>query len=114
VTAALAVISRESLWQKISDGEEFVLVDALAPIAFAAARLPRSVNIPPHAVDELAARRIPDFDTEVVVYCANPTCESSVEVAERLLELGYRNVLHYPGGKQEWREAGLPLEGGRV
>ncbi len=35
---------------------------------------------------------------------------SSVEVAERLLELGYRNVLHYAGGKRDWTDAGLPLE----
>ena len=29
-------------------------------------------------------------------------------------ELGYRNVRHYPGGKDEWKDAGLPLEGGRA
>lgn len=114
MTGQVETISCEQLWQKLSQGEELVLVDALAPIAFAAARLPRAINIPPHAVDDLAPRRIPDLDTEVVVYCANPSCESSVEVAERLIAIGYRNVLHFAGGKQEWRAAGLPLEGGRV
>ena len=53
-------------------------------------------------------------ETEVVVYCMNPTCYSSVAVANRLVELGYRNVRHYPGGKEDWKEAGLPLEGGRA
>ena len=91
-----------------------MLVDALAPMAYAAAHLPGAVNIPPDRVDELAPRRIPDHETEVVVYCANPDCVSSVEVGERLVALGYRNVLHYAGGKQDWRDAGLPLEGGRV
>jgi rhodanese-related sulfurtransferase len=33
-------------------------------------------------------------------------------VGNRLVELGYRNVQHYAGGKKEWVEAGLPLEGG--
>ena len=110
----LAEIDCESLSRKIASGEAFVLVDALPAIAYAGAHLPGAVNIPPTRVDELAERRIPDQDAEVVVYCANPGCESSVEVAQRLLELGYRNVLHFPGGKQAWREAGLPLEGGRV
>lgn len=110
----LVEISRDSLWQKIESSEEFVLVDALSPISFAGARLPGAINIPPRTVDEQAERRFPDRDTEIVVYCANPTCESSVEVAERLIELGYQNVLHYAGGKEAWREAGLPLEGGRV
>jgi len=25
--------------------------------------------------------------------------------------MGYRNVLDYEGGKQNWKNAGLPLEG---
>jgi rhodanese-related sulfurtransferase len=110
----LGEISRKELRQKIERGEEFVLVDALPTIAFAGAHLPGAVSIPPERVDFLAERRIPDRETEVVVYCANPRCESSVEVATRLVELGYRNVRHYAGGKEEWRQAGLPLEGGRA
>ena len=73
----------------------------------------RSTSLPSE-LTSLAARRIPDLDTLVVVYCANPECESSVEVTQRLLELGYRNVLHYAGGKEDWRGAGLPLEGARI
>jgi len=107
-------IGREELQAKLERGDEFVLVDALPPIAFAASRLPGAVNIPPESVDGMADLRIPDRETEVVVYCANPACESSVEVAARLVELGYRNVRHYAGGKEDWRDAGLPLEGGRV
>lgn len=107
-------IARQTLWEKIQRGDDFVLVDALGPISYAGAHLPGAINIAPKSCDELAARRIPSLETEVVVYCAGPECESSVEVAERLVELGYTNVLHFPGGKEAWREAGLPLEGGRV
>ena len=94
--------------------DELILVDALGPISYAAAHLPGAINIPPERVDGLAERRIPDFDTPVVVYCANPSCESSAEVAQRLVALGYRNVLHYAGGKEDWSAAGLALEGARV
>jgi rhodanese-related sulfurtransferase len=91
-----------------------VVVDALGPVSFAAAHLPTAVNIPPDRVDTLAPRRIPDLETAVVVYCAGADCESSVVVADRLLELGYRNVRHYAGGKPDWTDAGLALEGSRV
>jgi len=114
VAPALVEISRGSLWRKIRSGDEFVIVDALSPISYAASHLPGAINMPPEAVDEQAERRIPDRDTEVVVYCANSGCESSVEVATQLIELGYRNVRHYAEGKRDWAEAGLPLEGGRV
>jgi rhodanese-related sulfurtransferase len=70
--------------------------------------------MPPEWVDERAPRRIPERDTEVVVYCASADCDSSVVVANRLIELGYRRVGHYADGKRDWVEAGLPLEGGRV
>jgi rhodanese-related sulfurtransferase len=113
MAAALVEIGREELLRRLDGNDELVLVDALGPISFGAARLPGAINITPERVDAIAARRIPDLDTLVVVYCANPECESSVEVAQRLVELGYRNVLHYAGGKEDWRGAGLPLEGAR-
>jgi rhodanese-related sulfurtransferase len=111
---ALDHVNRESLVQKIEAGAEFVLVDALAPMSYAASHLPGAINMPPEWVDERAGRHIPDRETEVVVYCSSSECDSSVAVANRLVELGYRNVLHYAGGKQDWADAGLPLEGGRV
>jgi rhodanese-related sulfurtransferase len=110
----IAHISRESLRQKIESGTDFVLVDALSPMSYATSHLPGAINLPPDSVDGRAQRRIPDFSTEVVVYCSDATCNSSIQVASRLLELGYENVSHYAEGKNDWVAAGLPLEGGRV
>jgi rhodanese-related sulfurtransferase len=110
----MQTVDREQLCEQIERGDDLVLVDALSPISFAASRLPGAINIPPGTVDERAPRRIPDQTSEIVVYCTSPVCDASVEVGQRLLELGYRNVRHYPGGKNEWKEAGLPLEGGRA
>jgi rhodanese-related sulfurtransferase len=104
-------IRRDELWRKIQAGDEFVLVDALAPIAFARTRLPGAVNLTTDWVDSRAERWIPDRTTEVVVYCSDEDCDSSVVVARRLLARGYANVRHYAGGKRDWIEAGLPLEG---
>jgi rhodanese-related sulfurtransferase len=114
VTAGLGPITRDQLWQKIEAGDELVLIDALAPMSYAHSHLPGAINLPPEWVDERGPRRIPDLDAEIVVYCASATCDSSVEVGNRLVELGYRNVQHYVGGKKDWVEAGLPLEGGGV
>jgi rhodanese-related sulfurtransferase len=112
--SALPQIGRNELRQRIEDGADFVLIDALAPMSYARSHLPGAINIVPEWVDERAKRRIPDRDTEVVVYCSGPDCDSSALVGERLVELGYRHVRHYPGGKSDWVEAGLPLEGGRA
>lgn len=110
----LVNISRESLREKIDAGDAFVLVDALSPMSFAAAHLPGAINLTPGWVDERARSRIPDLDTEIVVYCLGADCDSSVQVAHRLADLGYRHIRHYAEGMDDWREAGLPLEGARV
>ena len=107
----VGTVGREELWNKIENGDDFVLVDALAPIAFARTRLPGAINVTPDWVDSRARHRIPDLTAEVVVYCSDEECNSSTIVARRLVELGYQNVRHYPGGKRDWIDAGLPLEG---
>jgi rhodanese-related sulfurtransferase len=104
-------ITADELRQRIEDGMDFVLVDALAPMVYAHSHLPGAINIPPAAVQpERLERRIPDRSTEIVVYCSNPSCQDSVATGERLQALGYTNVRHYAGGKDDWRERGLPLE----
>jgi len=107
----IPIVTSEELLRRIENGDAFVLVDALPPMSYAHSHLPGAINLPPSALDAgVAARRIPDKNTEIVVYCAGPECEDSVMTAQRLQALGYTNVHHYPGGKNEWREAGLPLE----
>ena len=108
-TAALS-ISRECLRERIDRGDDFVLVDALSPMSFAMSHLPGAINLTPGWVDDRARRHIPDRATEIVVYCESADCDSSVLVANRLIDLGYRNVSHYADGKRDWEAAGLPLE----
>ena len=96
---------------KLDRADDFVLVDALAPMVYAHSHLPTAINLPPSRVDPTrCAKRIPDLDAEIVVYCSNPDCDDSVVTAQRLQALGYTNVRHYAGGKDEWRARGLPLE----
>ena len=111
---ATVPVSRDRLWQKIQAGDEFVLVDALPQMTYARSHLPGAINLPLEWVDVWAGRRIPHHDAEIVVYCAKSTCDRAEHVAERLFELGYRNISHYVEGKQDWVDAGLPLEGGAV
>jgi rhodanese-related sulfurtransferase len=107
----LPTVSADELRRKLESGDDFVLVDALAPMVYAHSHLPGAINLPSSDVDPArVARRIPDRSTEIVVYCSSPECEDSLMTATRLRELGYANVTHYAGGKDEWKALGLPLE----
>ena len=50
-------------------------------------------------------------EDEVVVYCSNVDCLSSVALYRDLVRRGYQNVRRYSGGLLDWEDAGLPLEG---
>jgi rhodanese-related sulfurtransferase len=45
-----------------------------------------------------------------VTYCSNTACRNSEAAANQLAAMGYTNVRKYAEGKQDWQEAGLPLE----
>ena len=105
-------MSREQLVALLHAEEPIVLVEALGPAFFADAHLPGAVNLPPASVDRLAEAAIPDRDAHIVVYCSR-ACEMSLDTARRLQALGYTRVEHYAGGKEDWVEAGLPVDRGR-
>ena len=48
--------------------------------------------------------------TEIVVYCAGPSCPQSRLAAEKLLGFGYENVRAFEGGLEEWKNAGFEIE----
>jgi rhodanese-related sulfurtransferase len=109
---AVKTIDRHELKAKIDRSDAFVLLETLAPEHFQHVHLPGARNAPLDRVKELAPVLIPSKDTEVVTYCAGPKCHASADAARALVALGYTNVRHYAGGKQEWTAAGLPVERG--
>jgi rhodanese-related sulfurtransferase len=103
-------IDREELKAKLDRDDGLKLVMALNRWAFDAKHIPGSLHF--DTPDELYATLKPEDD--VVVYCSNVDCLSSVALYRDLLRRGYRHVRRYSGGLLDWEDAGLPLEGGFV
>ena len=103
-----ARITRDALVARLAAPDRPVLVEALGAAFYADAHLPGAINVPAGRVDELAPGLLPDPGAEIVVYCSG-TCTSAAVVADRLVELGYRDVVVYEGGKEDWVEHGLPV-----
>src|ERR1700741_3029589 len=107
----VAKIDRYEVQARIARGSA-ILVEALPAKYYLDRHLPGAINIPHDQVDALAPSLLPDKAAEVVVYCANGPCQNSAIAAARLAALGYRNVSDYHEGKQDWIDAGLPVESG--
>jgi rhodanese-related sulfurtransferase len=104
-------ITRAELRDAIEAGTVTV-VEALPASYYDEAHIPGAINVPHTEVRKLAPELLPDRDAAIVVYCANEPCPNSGIAAHVLRKLGYTNVRDYEQGKQDWRDAGLPLESG--
>lgn len=103
----IRTISRDELRAKLDRGDRFALIMALNRWAFDAKHIPGSVHF--DTPEALYAAVKPE--DEVVVYCSQVDCLSSVAMYRDLVRRGYVNVRRYSGGLLDWEDAGLPLEG---
>jgi rhodanese-related sulfurtransferase len=109
-TEPVKTISRDELKAKLDADDPFKLVMALNRWAFDAKRIPGSLHF--DTPEALYGALKPD--DEIVVYCSQVSCLSSVALYRELVRRGYRNVRRYAGGLLDWEDAGLPLEGSFV
>ena len=103
-------ISRHEIHQRLVSKQETLLIEALPLKYFQESHLPQAININHDEIEQLAPKFIPNKDTPIVVYCSNTACNNSTLAANKLERLGYQNVYKYAEGKQDWQDAGLPVE----
>ena len=108
----MKTITRDQIKQHLDNHDKIVLIEALPEKYYEDGHLPGALQILPEKIKELAPQLLTDKNQLIVTYCANTTCPNSKTAAELLIGLGYKNVAEYVEGKQDWVEAGLPLEKG--
>ena len=106
----IRTIGRDELKAKLDRGDDVKLVMALNRWAYDAKHIPGSLHF--DTPDALYAALRPD--DEIVVYCSQRDCLSSVAMYRDLVARDYQNVRRYSGGLMEWEDADLPLEGAFV
>lgn len=60
--------------------------------------------------DEEIHKMLVDKAAIIIVYCGSVKCPASMTLAERLVGLGYVNIVHYAGGIAEWVENNKPVD----
>lgn len=78
----------------------YIILDVRTPAEFAEKHIPNAINIPNETIgtDEISA--LPDKDQLIMVYCRSG--RRSKEAAEKLVKLGYMNVVEF-GGILDWK-----------
>jgi rhodanese-related sulfurtransferase len=93
---------------------EALFLDARDPDFYKLGHIPGAVNLPvrefERALPELRERL--EAAPWLIVYCDGGGCEASLELTERLFLVGIDRVSVFPGGLQQWKGSGQPVEQG--
>ncbi len=91
---------------------EALFADARPIVAYEAGHIHNALHLEPGAVEEWAEKLIANYapDQPIIAYCEGEQCRLSLELAERLVWLGYEKVFYLVDGWGQWTRHGLPVD----
>ncbi len=91
-----------------------VFLDARTESDYIEGHIPGAILFDYYQFGRFADKVLPllDPESEIIVYCSSPVCDSSSFLARELFALGYLNVYVYKEGFSNWEKEGLPVEKG--
>jgi rhodanese-related sulfurtransferase len=100
-------ISTEELSKRLEAGQAAVF-DVRGDVEFERGHIPGAKTAPLGSLVFRVAR-VMQPDSFVAVYSAGKDCGLAARAAQRLENLGLRNVHYYEDGLESWQAAGLPV-----
>jgi rhodanese-related sulfurtransferase len=109
--SSVAAVSPSAAMEEIQQGETLIL-DAMPANFYQQRHIAGAVNIPLGIFDIVYLMTFPDEDNEkkILVYGGTISEPYDLEVANRLLLRGYKNVRILEGGLSAWETGGFPVE----
>lgn len=78
----------------------YIILDVRTPAAFAEKHIPSAINVPNENIGTDEISQLPNKDQLIMVYCRSG--RRSKEAAEKLVKLGYTNIVEF-GGILDWK-----------
>ena len=78
----------------------YIILDVRRPDEFAAGHIPNAINVANETIGTAEIPEVPDKDQLIMVYCRSG--RRSKEAAEKLVKLGYTNIVEF-GGILDWK-----------
>ena len=107
VMAAQPAVTAKEFKKIIVSDEKFVLLDVRSGAEFMAAHLPGALHIDRGRIEWIVPNIIKKTDRRIYVYCQDG--KRSGFATERLLEMGYANVIHIADGFEGWVTSGYQV-----
>ncbi|MBZ9761682.1 rhodanese-like domain-containing protein [Mesorhizobium sp. CA8] len=105
----MQLISADGIKSRLDAGQRLLLVDTRLPEYFAEGHIPGAILGTSDTILERAPTLLPDKMADIAVYCGSADCKRSLRAAERLENLGYKNVFRYVEGLEDWASHGFAV-----
>ena len=78
----------------------YIILDVRRPDEFASGHIPNAINVPNETIGTAEIPELPNKDQLIMVYCRSG--RRSKEASEKLVKLGYTNIVEF-GGILDWK-----------
>ena len=88
-------ISMDEALKMIKDEKNYIILDVRRPDEYADGHIPGAINVPNEEIGAAEIPELPDKAQQIFVYCRSG--RRSKEAAEKLVKLGYTNIVEFGG-----------------
>ncbi|MBQ8496181.1 MAG: rhodanese-like domain-containing protein [Clostridia bacterium] len=99
-TTTYRQISMTEAVTMMAQEQGYIILDVRRPEEFAAGHIPNAINVANESIGTDEIPELPDKDQLIMVYCRSG--RRSKEAAEKLVKLGYTNIVEF-GGILDWK-----------
>lgn len=103
-------IHRDDLLRKLQSTTKPILIEVSSGETFTRSHLPGAIQMNLSEITWDFQDRFPDRDCEIILYGITAQSFDSQQAANLMRVLGYKKVSVYHEGKDDWMEAGYPLD----
>lgn len=83
----------------MEEGSGYIILDVRTPGEFEEKHIPGAINVANETIGTDEIPELPDKDQLILVYCRSGNC--SKQASEKLVALGYTNIVEF-GGINDW------------
>ena len=93
-------ITMDEAVDMMAQESDYIILDVRRPDEFAEGHIPNAINVPNETIGTDEIPELPNKDQLVMVYCRSG--RRSKEASEKLVKLGYTNIVEF-GGILDWK-----------
>lgn len=98
--ATYRMITMEEAVSMMHNEKNYIILDVRRPDEFSIGHIPNAINVPNETIGTEKIPELPDKNQLILVYCRSG--KRSKEAAEKLVKLGYKNIVEF-GGILDWQ-----------